>query len=79
MDSLSKCPHCGAYHDWKPENCMAVKKISYRGYVYGPNGGTVSHPGIESIEYVSLEEQLELRRLNGGLLPPNEEILKNGL
>jgi hypothetical protein len=70
---VEKCVRCGAYHDWYPHNCLAVKKITYRPYVYGSDGHTVSHSGIESVEYVSVEEQQKLLRMNENAQPPQEE------
>lgn len=68
-----KCVHCGAYHGFDPDECLAIKKITYRPYVYGPNGNTVSHAGIDSIEYFDLTTQRDLQELNRNAQPPEVE------
>lgn len=73
-DKVTKCTRCGAYHDWNPDNCLAVKKVTYHGYIYGEHGVTVQHPGITSVEYVSVEEQQELQRQNINAKPPEEVV-----
>ena len=73
MSIESRCPRCGLFHGFFPEEiakeCLAVKRVSFRGYVYGPNGLTVSHPGIESIEFVSPEDQSKLIDQSIGVKP----------
>ncbi len=71
--TVYKCTHCGALHlangnDWATR-CLAVKKVIPHGYVYGPDGITVSHPTMD-VEYLSLDEQLKLLEMNKDVKEP---------
>lgn len=62
---MSVCVHCGRTHGTDAnsiaQHCAAVKAVHYCGYVYD-GGCIVSHPGIDSIEYVDIESQIMLRK-----------------
>lgn len=61
----AKCTHCGAFHyPGSAIHCLAVRGFHRHDYVYDGSGHTTSYPGIDFVEYISIDEQLRLLEMN---------------